>query len=450
MSSTQPTLADRLRPFVPTLLLWAGLTLAALAFLRPYQLQRIAAHQEHLLAVWTGDYQASLRHHDELAAFIMRTLVSDERVAAAHAALLDAPPESRDEARARLLELCSRPYEIMARSGLRQLHFHSPDSVSLLRMHKPDRHGDSLADVRPTVVEANRALRPVFAFEEGRIFNGFRHVFPVFHDGRHIGSVETSFTSGSLARHLSSTYPGRHYEFLILGSVVAATVFEDLRDFYSLAPLSSAYLVERDEEPPPALPQATLAAARPVFAKLDEARAPAVAPILLGKRHSQLFYQPVANLSGQPVAALVAIAPDPALDFLLAAHLRTDAAVVAGALLLSILGGLLIHSRSGLARARGEGDLRLRKLARNIPGLLYQFRLNPATGESSFPYASEGVQAIYGLSLDELRRDGNPVFETIHPEDIQRLRDSIDLSIRELSPWHCEYRARPRGTADYT
>ena len=453
MSSPKPSPFARLRTLPPALppalLLWACLSLAGLSLLRPYRHQRLAAHQDHLLAVWAGDYRAALRNHDKLAAFVMDTLVSDENVAAAHAALLDAPPDEQTSARERLKALCERPYAIMARDGLRQLHFHSPASVSLLRMHRPDRHGDSLAGVRPSVDEVNRTLRPVTTFEEGRIFNGFRHVFPVFHAGRHVGSAEVSFSSSAFAEHLSETYPSRNYTFLVRGDVIASLVFEDLRDFYAPSPLSPDYLLERESAQASAHLTEMLVAAAPVFAALEKARTSAAPVTLPDGRHAQLFYQPVSNLAGHEVAALVALAPDPELDRVLAGLRRSETAVLFSALVLALLGGLLLHSRSGMARARREAHEQLSKLARKIPGMVFQFRLAPSTGACSFPYASEGSREIYGIPPEQLRKDASAAFDTIHPDDLPRVRDSIASSARDLVAWQCEYRVRPCGGAGY-
>lgn len=81
----------------------------------------------------------------------------------------------------------------------------------------------------------------------------------------------------------------------------------------------------------------------------------------------------------------------------------------------------------------------LEQIARHIPGVIYQFRMRP-DGTSHFPYASEGVREISGLSPEEVREDASKMFAIIHPEDLDRLNQSILESAEHLTAWYCEYR----------
>jgi diguanylate cyclase (GGDEF)-like protein len=65
--------------------------------------------------------------------------------------------------------------------GFRQLHFHlPPGSTSFLRVHRPSKFGDSMHDLRHTVVAVNAEQEPVTGFETGRVYSGLRGVTPVF------------------------------------------------------------------------------------------------------------------------------------------------------------------------------------------------------------------------------------------------------------------------------
>ncbi len=85
------------------------------------------------------------------------------------------------------------------------------------------------------------------------------------------------------------------------------------------------------------------------------------------------------------------------------------------------------------------------KLAEQVPGVLYQYRLRP-DGTSHFPYASQGIKDIYGVSPDQVLEDASAVFEMLHPDDLERVTESIMTSARTLSIWHDEYRViKPEG-----
>ncbi|MEE4202999.1 MAG: sensor domain-containing diguanylate cyclase [Halieaceae bacterium] len=82
----------------------------------------------------------------------------------------------------------------------------------------------------------------------------------------------------------------------------------------------------------------------------------------------------------------------------------------------------------------------LEKIAKHIPGVVYQFRRWP-DGQSAFPYASPGIEKIYGLLPEDVQRDASKVFERIHPDDLPAVAESIDQSEATLSDWHHIYRA---------
>jgi len=88
---------------------------------------------------------------------------------------------------------------------------------------------------------------------------------------------------------------------------------------------------------------------------------------------------------------------------------------------------------------RHQQDERLQHLTENVPGLLYQYQLDP-DGHSHFPYTSPRVTEVYGFSSEELRRDAAPVFERIRPSDRRRGMDDIRASARDLTEWTAEYR----------
>jgi len=81
----------------------------------------------------------------------------------------------------------------------------------------------------------------------------------------------------------------------------------------------------------------------------------------------------------------------------------------------------------------------LKKLSEQVPGVIYQFRLYP-NGTSCFPYASDGIYEIFGVSAESVRDSAEPVFARVHPDDIERVKGVIQRSAESLSPWHDEYR----------
>ena len=117
-------------------------------------------------------------------------------------------------------------YEYMKKYNVRQLHFQLPKTVSFLRFHKPSKFGDSLLGVRETLEYVNEFRTPISAFEEGRIFNGFRNVYPIYKDNIFVGTVEISFSFSGMQEILSKI-DSTTYIFLIKESIVGSKVFDE-------------------------------------------------------------------------------------------------------------------------------------------------------------------------------------------------------------------------------
>ncbi len=82
---------------------------------------------------------------------------------------------------------------------------------------------------------------------------------------------------------------------------------------------------------------------------------------------------------------------------------------------------------------------RLTELAHHIPGMIYQFRMR-ADGSFHLPYASEGIQEIYGVTPEQVKDDALFLLSILHPDDVDRVYQSILESAANLTLWHSEYR----------
>jgi len=81
----------------------------------------------------------------------------------------------------------------------------------------------------------------------------------------------------------------------------------------------------------------------------------------------------------------------------------------------------------------------LEKLASAVPGALYSFRRD-RKGRTHAPYASPGIEAIYGLRPQDVAQDDTPFWERIHPADRDRLAADLLASAGSLSTWQGEWR----------
>lgn len=80
-------------------------------------------------------------------------------------------------------------------------------------------------------------------------------------------------------------------------------------------------------------------------------------------------------------------------------------------------------------------EARLQRLTDNLPGLIFQFRVE-TDGTQSFPYVSEGSRALYEIEPDRFIQS----FELISDRDRDSLKEAIQESARSLTRFQHEHR----------
>ena len=108
--------------------------------------------------------------------------------------------------------------------------------------------------------------------------------------------------------------------------------------------------------------------------------------------------------------------------------------------LIGVLGvGRDITERKRIEEKLVSSSARLTKLSSRLPGMLYQFELD-VDGNMSFPYMSDAVEELYQVTAEEVLEDVNTIFSKTHPDDVDKLNNSILKSAQDFTPWKLEYR----------
>jgi diguanylate cyclase (GGDEF)-like protein/PAS domain S-box-containing protein len=105
----------------------------------------------------------------------------------------------------------------------------------------------------------------------------------------------------------------------------------------------------------------------------------------------------------------------------------------------AVVVGWALLARQRQVQAKQNALLQLQTLVNRAPGMTYQFLLR-ADGSTCFPFASEGVRSIFQVSPGQVEFDSEPVFASIHPDDLDEVRASIKQSAQSLLPWVHEFR----------
>jgi len=148
---------------------------------------------------------------------------------------------NKEQQRAKLYAKLKETYSMLTKYNLKQLHFHLPNDDSFLRFHRPKKFGDNLSNIRQTVNYVNKYQKYIDGFEEGRIYNGYRFVYPLFDGDKHIGSVEISFSTHVMSTTFSSKYNLSSY-FLIKKEVVDKKLFKSEKHNYTNSNLDKFYI----------------------------------------------------------------------------------------------------------------------------------------------------------------------------------------------------------------
>jgi len=98
-----------------------------------------------------------------------------------------------------------------------------------------------------------------------------------------------------------------------------------------------------------------------------------------------------------------------------------------------------VSSRDKSDKALRASESRLNAMVSNTPGLVYQCLLRE-DGQFSFPYLSDGCEALLGVTAEALRDDPAMFVELILQEDRQSYRDAMLTSIERMSNWNWEGR----------
>ncbi|MCE5249065.1 PAS domain S-box protein [bacterium] len=94
--------------------------------------------------------------------------------------------------------------------------------------------------------------------------------------------------------------------------------------------------------------------------------------------------------------------------------------------------------------ALGDSDEKYQRLMENIPGMVYLFTIHPDK-TYSFPFVSSASRELFGIEPEDLMRDSSLLAAIIHPDDREKLDESIIKSAETLQPWKEELRVIVNG-----
>ncbi len=163
----------------------------------------LSAETEHLKAFFKSELNAL----NELNYTRIDNMLSNQDV-------IDAI-EQRD--RIKLYTLVKRNFDLFSAENhfFKNMHFHTENTVTILRVHMPELYGDDMSKIRHIIVKSNQEKLPESGVEVG--LNGiyYRVVQPVYNkDHKHIGCVELGTDPMYFTHLLETMYVDKKLAFL--------------------------------------------------------------------------------------------------------------------------------------------------------------------------------------------------------------------------------------------
>ena len=232
-----------------TLLLLPILAISALIILAGSTFYQISTVDRNSLKKLGNSFELAQRNFSILADLIYKNYFHDRPdILALIYKANKAPSEEKALIRQTIIDRLDDHYRLIRHLGVKQFHIHLADGSSFIRFHRLEKWGDSLIGIRKTIEMVMHTHRTVRGFEEGRIFSGFRNVYPLGFKGQYIGSVEISAGLQAIAAMMHNNTEHIKTEFILSKNLPKRKVFKDeLKQHYSPVPYAKGFVV--DESP---------------------------------------------------------------------------------------------------------------------------------------------------------------------------------------------------------
>ncbi|MEA3241691.1 MAG: PAS domain S-box protein, partial [Pseudomonadota bacterium] len=373
--------------------------------------------------------------NQETARIVFNTYINKPEILELYKQANSADEALRNAVRRQLLEKFGPLYERLKARYVKQFMFFLPDSEVVFRFHRPQNYGDSVKGVRYSVDKANAELVAVSGFEEGRLINSFRNVFPLVYNGEHLGSVEISMGFDDIRERMEQQFHNR-YAFMVRRRLVEEKVFADEQKNYQPGDLSDDYLYERTYAADDML-QVINAVLKPKIqerlkageAFAMEAKAPDAARLVV--------FFPVKNIQGQQAAYIVSYNDDATIHSYYWEFVIALAISIVGILVIVLLIYLLANAL-GLTRANEE---RLEMVLKGAGLGMWDWHI--PTGEVVF---NERWAQMLGYTLDEIEPNVSSWEKLMHPDEIETVTATLTDHLEGRSPvYQTEHRLRAKS-----
>ncbi|MBW2187262.1 MAG: diguanylate cyclase, partial [Deltaproteobacteria bacterium] len=229
--------------------------------------------------------------------------------------ILISPVEQREVLRQQLHGLLSADYEQMQLYGGQHLHFYDPQGDLLLRFRDVNAYGDLSAPPRPSLEQVRSTQMAVHGYENGRIYLGYRNVYPLKWQGQYLGSVEISKSVANIIKTLAdkATLPSVDIIFAIHDQDFLSELLPGQTQHYIPSLLQQDYVCQQqlpsvsDCKNPSEAVQRVLAQDPLVQHNMAKQETFWRYPIIQNQQRYAAYFHAVKNIAGEHIAFIVFI-----------------------------------------------------------------------------------------------------------------------------------------------
>lgn len=210
-------------------------------FLKNQTQKKIRLHYNNKISQASIEFEAVENSYTLVSDSIFQNVIDKEEIISLVKQANAANDAGKNILRQRLYNKLLPLYKNLNNQNIQHLHFHLKNSVSFLRFHRPEQFGDSLAGERYSIDKVNRTYKSEYGFEEGRDFNGFRHVYPLIYKNKFAGTVEISYSFNAIRDQQMKLSPAS-YDCIMRKNIISAKDWDSETGKYKVSALSKKYL----------------------------------------------------------------------------------------------------------------------------------------------------------------------------------------------------------------
>jgi signal transduction histidine kinase/CheY-like chemotaxis protein len=214
------------------------------AMLHKQSSNRLDSNLLSQLEVLSAQVDSTLKTYEFFSDYILMNVMDKEEVIEIMRLANLSDDLKKNVLRSRLYEILQKDYWKLRQYNFQQLHFHLASGDSFLRFTEPSLFGDNLIEARDSIRLVGQKKAYIFGFEEGKIYTGYRFVYPLLDKNVYIGSVELSVSIGTLIDIFYDLYPSKKFFFTIKKDPVRSIVFDEHQHRYIQSDFSENYLYD--------------------------------------------------------------------------------------------------------------------------------------------------------------------------------------------------------------